>query len=144
SIKANGKEIRKVLTDIERKSGVRFTYSSAVVDVNREVSIDFDDRNLSEVLNNIFASEISYEVRGNRIILKPGRVTASNTDDGSATPHSESYFAVEISGKVTDENGQSLPGANVMEKGTTNGTTTDVDGNFKLSVMGPNSVLVIS
>lgn len=143
SIKANDKEIRKVLSEIERKAQVRFTYSSAVVNVNREVSVNFEDKNLSEVLERIFRTEISYEVRGNRIILKPGNAVASTEADGSAG-HEEAYFAVDVTGQVTDENGAPLPGASVLEKGTTNGTSTDVNGNFKLSVMGANSVLVFS
>ena len=39
-----------------------------------------------------------------------------------------------VSGKVTDDTGEGLPGVNVVIKGTTNGTTTDLDGNFSLSV----------
>lgn len=50
----------------------------------------------------------------------------------------------EISGKVTDENGAALPGVNILEKGTSNGSISDTDGNFKLSVRDENSVLVFS
>ena len=39
-----------------------------------------------------------------------------------------------ISGKVVDSKGESIIGANIMEKGTTNGTITDFDGNFSLNV----------
>ncbi len=49
-----------------------------------------------------------------------------------------------ISGTVTDENNQPLPGANILEKGTTNGTQADFDGNFTISVENKNSVLVVS
>ena len=143
SVKASDKEIKKVLSEIERKAQVRFTYSSAVVNVGREISIDFRNRNLSDVLESIFQGEIAYEVRGNRIILKPGHTTASK-EETLVTEKSNAYFAVEVSGKITDENGEALPGANILEKGTTNGTTSDVDGNFALSVMGENSVLVFS
>ncbi|MAX23672.1 MAG: SusC/RagA family TonB-linked outer membrane protein [Phycisphaeraceae bacterium] len=38
-----------------------------------------------------------------------------------------------VSGMVTDENGEPLPGATILEKGTTNGTTTDIEGNFKMN-----------
>ena len=48
-----------------------------------------------------------------------------------------------ISGKVTDTDSQSLPGASVIEKGTTNGTTTDFDGNYSLTV-GDDAILVVS
>src|SRR5690606_35462306 len=126
-----------------RKTQVRFTYSSAVVNVHREVSFDFSDTNLSEVLKDIFNSEMAYEVRGNRIILKPGHTTDSNSTT-SPIPRISEYFALDVTGNVTDENGMPLPVASVLEKGTTNGTSTDVNGNFTLSVMGANSVLVFS
>jgi len=49
-----------------------------------------------------------------------------------------------VSGKITDETGEPLPGVNVIEKGTTNGTVSDADGNYKLSVASGESVLVFS
>ncbi len=49
-----------------------------------------------------------------------------------------------ITGKVTDENGESLPGVNVLVKGTSTGTVTDVDGNYRLEVPTNNTVLVFS
>lgn len=51
---------------------------------------------------------------------------------------------IPVSGVVFDETGSPLPGANVVEKGTTNGTLTDADGGFTLSVEGPASVLVFT
>lgn len=49
-----------------------------------------------------------------------------------------------VTGVVTDEISELLGGVNVVEKGTTNGTITDMDGKFSLSVAGENSILVIS
>ena len=49
-----------------------------------------------------------------------------------------------VSGIVTDNDGVPLPGVNVIEKNTTNGTQTDFDGNYKLSVTDKNAVLVFS
>lgn len=49
-----------------------------------------------------------------------------------------------VSGKVVDEKGLPLVGVTVIEQGTTNGTTTDTDGSFSLSVASNNSVLVFS
>ena len=53
------------------------------------------------------------------------------------------FSQTKISGKVTDNNNQPLPGASVIEKGTSNGTTADFDGNYSLEV-GDNATLVIS
>lgn len=50
----------------------------------------------------------------------------------------------EISGIVNNNNGQPLPGANILEKGTSNGTQTDFDGNFSLTVSNENATLVVS
>lgn len=49
-----------------------------------------------------------------------------------------------LSGTVKDQNGQPLPGTNVLEKGTTNGTQTDFDGKFILNVTDKNATLTVS
>lgn len=49
-----------------------------------------------------------------------------------------------VTGTVNDNNGQPLVGANIIEKGTSNGTTTDFEGKYKINVANTNSVLVIS
>lgn len=51
---------------------------------------------------------------------------------------------VQVSGTVQDADGQPLPGANIIEKGTINGTQTDFDGNFTIEVSGPDAVLIVS
>ncbi|MDP4223649.1 MAG: TonB-dependent receptor [Bacteroidota bacterium] len=49
-----------------------------------------------------------------------------------------------VSGRITDEKGQALPGVNIIEKGTTNGVISDVDGKYTLNVASGNSILVFS
>ena len=56
-----------------------------------------------------------------------------------------SFAQVKVTGIITDaEQGVTLPGVNVLEQGTTNGTITDVDGNYTITVEGPGSTLVFS
>jgi TonB-linked SusC/RagA family outer membrane protein len=52
--------------------------------------------------------------------------------------------SISISGKITDEAGTSLPGVNILEKGTSNGTVADADGNYRISVASQESILVFS
>lgn len=52
--------------------------------------------------------------------------------------------AVAVSGRVTGDDQEGIPGVNVLEKGTVNGTSTDVEGRYTLNVNGPGSVLVFS
>lgn len=57
---------------------------------------------------------------------------------------SVSWAQTFVTGAVTDEQNSPLPGATVLEKGTTNGTTTDLDGNFTIEIADQNTILVIS
>ena len=47
-----------------------------------------------------------------------------------------------VTGNITDENGLPLPGATVVEQGTDNGTTTDFDGNYQISIQEGNIVIL--
>ena len=49
-----------------------------------------------------------------------------------------------VTGRITDEKGQALPGVNIVEKGTTNGAISDADGRYTLNVASASSVLVFS
>ncbi len=49
-----------------------------------------------------------------------------------------------VTGSVIDENGMVLPGANIVEKGTTNGVTADFDGNFSIELADANATLIVS
>jgi len=64
----------------------------------------------------------------------------------ASTRNGEMRAAVlaEISGTITDENGQAFPGVNIVVKGTSSGTTTDTNGKYSLNVTDENAVLVIS
>ena len=60
------------------------------------------------------------------------------------TPDSPAAPEITITGKVTEETGESLPGVNVLVKGTTSGTTTDSDGNYTLVVPDNGTALIFS
>ena len=49
-----------------------------------------------------------------------------------------------VKGRILDSTGEPIIGASIIEKGTTNGTITDIDGNFSLSVSSSKAILVVS
>ncbi|MEX2234567.1 MAG: TonB-dependent receptor [Cyclobacteriaceae bacterium] len=51
---------------------------------------------------------------------------------------------ITVTGKITDQTGSPMPGVNIVEKGTTNGTTTNVDGQYSLTVSAESAILVFS
>ncbi|MEJ1240297.1 TonB-dependent receptor [Chryseolinea sp. T2] len=62
----------------------------------------------------------------------------------SSLPASQPFVEFMVSGTITDDTGQGMPGVNIIERSTTTGTTTDAEGKYKLNVSGPEAVLVIS
>ncbi len=71
-------------------------------------------------------------------------ISATSAPSNGMAIESSNLQQQTISGKVTDENNQTLPGVNIVEKGTTNGTVSDVNGEFKLNVSNPSAILIFS
>lgn len=69
---------------------------------------------------------------------------ASNKDKMPGNEESKLILAIDVSGKVSDEKGEGIPGVNVLVKGSNMGTVTDVEGRFNLQVENENSILVFS
>lgn len=126
--------ISKVLDEIEQKTG----YSILVrnIDTNVKVSVNQKDANLNRILETLFAGmNVKFEVEGKKIsIYRPEKVVQTIS---VGKEH-------KVTGVIVDTEGEPIIGANVLEKGTaSNGTITDVDGNFTINV-APNATLIIS
>lgn len=129
--------IADALEAIADDAGVRFAYTRNALNSSARITIDVENEKLRDVLKEIFADyKLRYSVIDDIIVLK----TSGDEPDA----HDKRASDQTISGKVTDEEGQPLPGVNVIEKGTTNGAATDADGNYSLSVADAQSVLVFS
>lgn len=155
------RELTSVLTLLERRFGVYFTYESQVVRdkyVRGEFSLsDNLEESLSEILVPLGLNFRKLSGKYYTIFPSEDRQGIPQSNVGTAIPVLESYrvdyggvgrrFEFQsfgISGSVRDENNQPLPGASVVEKGTTNGTTTDANGRYTLNVGNDNAVIVFS
>ena len=121
--------VADVLDDIEAQTDFQFFYNSKLIDTNRRVSVDVKNVDVFVVLKQIFGNtNVTYKVVDKDVIL-----TLASPDQGEHM----------VTGVVKDQNGELIIGANVVEKGTTNGTVTDVDGRFSINV-APGATLIIS
>lgn len=131
SFKATDQSIKEVLELIESQTDFHFFYNSKLVDINQVISVDIKDKDVFTTLDHIFEnSNIRYKVVGKDVIL-----SVKETEQIGAKK--------KISGTVVDSNGEPIIGANVVEKETSNGTITDIDGLFSLDVQ-ENATLIIS
>lgn len=132
-------KVRDVLTKLEAQAGVSFTYRPRVIRNIGNVTLNVSELRLEEILSQVFDNSLEYEVVGKQIILKELPLPTKGSFVATAT-----FQGVQVNGVVNDDQGQPVPGVNVIEKGTTNGTATDVDGRYSLLVSGDNAVLVFS
>ena len=87
----------------------------------------------------LYAANIRYKFTKNKTILvKKSKIIPTQKESKKA------QVAIKITGIITDEAGGPLPGASVLEKGTSNGVSTDFDGNYTISVTDENAVLVVA
>ena len=132
--------LERVFDEIESITDFKFLYKDKEINYLQKVSIKADKEQLSEILKRLLTSrKISYTLNGKQIILKPSKekVTIQKKSKPKEVPK------IQLTGLVVDKSGEPLPGASVIEKGTSNGTQTDFDGNFKISVKDKNAVLIV-
>ncbi len=139
SLNMNNASLIQVFDEIESQSDFRFLYNHKKIDVNRKVSLLVEKQPISEVLDKIFAdARISYAIKRKLIVLSVDTVKPTISKEVVAIQE----FA--IKGAVVDVDGVPLSGASIVEKGTTNGTQTDFDGNFTIKVSESNAILQVS
>ena len=137
SLKLNNATVKEVLNMIEQRSEFYFLFNSKLVNVERKVDINVSNQQVEKILDNLFAgSNVGYTIMDRQIIIQPKETVAGN---------STAQQQIKVTGKITDATtGESLPGVNIIVKGTMIGTLTDNDGNYSINVPSKSSVLVYS
>lgn len=136
SLTLENKSTRDVIREIERVSEYRFFYNEDLQGLDQKININASDANIQTVLNEIQRqTSIHYVIKeNNQIVLSAGVTSDKMQQVGDSRI---------IKGTILDATGMPVIGTNVMVKGTTNGTITDMDGKFSLEV-DKNAILVVS
>ena len=120
--------VQEVLASVEQQTDYHFTYNPMQIGADRRVTIDLNNKSVTEILDELFlGKKVQYVVEGNNIVLFADNKKAEVKD----IVQQKSKI---VTGTVLDVTGMPVIGANVMVKGTTNGTITDMDGKFSLEV----------
>ncbi len=94
-------------------------YNESQLKNQKTLDLDIDNKQVDDALNQILkGTGFTYQLKNNLIAIVPNQQINQKR----------------IKGTIIDENGEPIIGANIVEKGTTNGTVTDVDGFFSLQV----------
>ncbi len=128
--------LKEILKEIKEQSGYKFFYNVKEINDTKKTSLTASDEQIFTVLDRLATKEgLTYTINGSQIVLKKQLAGENNS-----IPRDQH----EIRGSVKDSDGNPLPGANILVKGTTNGTQADFDGNFILELDDENATLVIS
>lgn len=125
TIEVEGAGLDAVLGKIMKETGVLFFYKNDEIDVTGPFTFSVEDATVEQVLNRMFAGKgVAFSQSGDQIVLKrqQEKSVVAQTGTNSRT-----------TGTVVDRGGQPVIGATVMVKGTSNGTSTDLDGNFVIN-----------
>lgn len=140
TIELNGQKVDKVFSEIEENTNFTFSYRKGSTKGKNVTSAVLENKSLGYVLRHLSKdTNLQFRRVDNNIFVKNLDQESSDTD----VVRVKEADIVNISGKITDDTGEGLVGANVLIKGTTQGTVTDIDGNYKLAV-DTEATLVIS
>ena len=132
SVSMSNSTLREVLKTIEKSSQFVFFYLDDAVNLERKVSIDIKNKNIEEILSELFeGTSCTYRISDRQIFIS-GKAPASTEQQQNKR---------KISGRVTDIKGEPLIGVNVTVDGDANGSITNMDGLYEIFVTKKSVVL---
>ncbi len=136
TLHADNQKIRSILSSIEKSAHIKFSYNPQSIAVDTKVSFKCIDKQLGEILDDLLSqANLTFEVVGDYIVV---------TERNSQTDNEAQSSAFTVSGMVTDDQNDPLPGVNILVKGSATGTTTDTNGKYILTVPEGTETLVFS
>ena len=113
--------LKTAFEEIEKQTGYSVDYEDTNISLNKIVNVSINNLNLPDAIKTVLKNTgYTYSIEGKHIVISTQKVNQAQKR--------------KITGKVNDANGEPIIGANIVEKGTTNGTITDMNGDFTLEV----------
>jgi len=135
-------ELKNVITEIQKQTGVKFSFSPNTINSNRIISYNANSKNISDFLNDLKKLyNIDYKIVDDRIIL------FSKNIDSPVNNNKEANRIIadkRISGKITNQKGEPLEGVTVRVKGKNFSTLSNAEGIYSFNNIPEQSTLVFS
>lgn len=135
----NDRTLKGVFSYIESNTKYKFIYPSGDINLDQKVNADIDAKKqaINEIMDKVLkGTNLTYTIEGNQIIVR-------KQQEKKDTPKQKNRKIV-VTGVVKDDTGDVVIGANILVKGTTVGTITDHNGNFRLPEVDQDALLIVS
>lgn len=140
TISVQDQSVKEVFDYIEQHSEFIIFYLDETIDVNRKVSVNLKDQRVESILEQLFKNtDVMYTINDRQILLSKRKEVTEAAPVVAVVQQKKNT----VTGVVLDPTGMPVIGANIMVKGTTSGTITDMDGKFSLDV-DKDATLVVS
>lgn len=140
SISMKNADIIDVIKELEQQSSYDFFYKNKDLEMDKKINIDERNKTIVEILEVILQDTgLSYSIVNNDIVIAK---RTKQTGSGDQLIQDNSWDV--ITGIVRGISGETLPGVTVLEKGTTNGVTTGVNGEYSIKIQNEDAILVFS
>lgn len=116
----------EVLNEVENEYQYSVIYKKDEVNEEKRVSRNFENATLEQVLSEVLGDDLDFRIDGKMIVI-----SKANSGENIIPQQIQRHT---VTGVVRDDDGVPVIGANVVEKGTGNGTITDMDGKYVLQV----------
>ncbi|MGK7396228.1 MAG: SusC/RagA family TonB-linked outer membrane protein [Candidatus Cyclobacteriaceae bacterium M3_2C_046] len=142
SISKESVKLGDLLNEIERKTDFRFSYNNTKVNLKELISIKAANKNLASVLEDISKlTNLKFKRINQNIHVSPKQGSENTIEEVNINPAQSR----KITGRITSfEDNEPLPGVNIVQKGTTNGTITDINGEYTLTVPEGSTIVFSS
>ncbi|GHU89292.1 SusC/RagA family TonB-linked outer membrane protein [Bacteroidia bacterium] len=125
--------VKNAMEKLKKEYGYSFVFESGDLNTQKIISINLQNKSIDETIKQILqGQDVTYEIRSKNIVIHK-KTQAAQTMYGPEK---------EIQGVITDKNGELIAGASILEKGTLNGTYSDVDGKFSLKVPSGSKIVI--
>ncbi len=130
-VKIENASLTGIFEKLEKETNYRFSYGQEIINDKNSYSVDCQDAEINIIMDELSAEAgLSYSMVDKLVMVKK--------------INSQAQIVKKANGVVVDEYGDPMPSVNIVEKGTTNGCISDVNGNFSLDLSGKSSVVVFS
>ncbi len=135
SVDFRNSSIKEVFNEIERVSDYTVFYRSEDLTDLRKINESFSDKPVFEILDDVLkGTNLSYVLKSRVIVVLPKDHSEAVTQQKGGT----------VTGVITDANGNPVPGASIVIKGTTVGTISNANGSYTLANVPANATLLFS
>lgn len=151
SLNIRNQEVESLFREIEQRTNIRFVFSRSLIRAERKVNVRVKNQELYKVLDEVLTPlNLKYRAAENLVIIsrtdRKDEEMINSLTPGTTPGKAGEFISTEINitGRVSDEKGEPLPGVSIMVKGTQTGTAANADGSFSLDVPDEKAVLVFS